>query len=106
MNGLESDGAESTERKITAMASDAVFNCSRGSIRPWKNTALGLGILSLTCFKTVITVLNRQGHTISYSTVKELETEIAYSCASEDRETPSGLVQSEVLATYMYLESL
>jgi len=106
MNGLESDGAESTERKITAMASDAVFNCSRGSIRPWKNTALGLGISSLTGSKTVIRVLNRQGHAISYSRVKELETEIAYSCASEDRETPSGLVQSEVLATGMYLESL
>ena len=108
MNGLEDNGDKSTERKITAMGSDAVFNCSRGSVRPWKNTALGLGMSSLTGSKTALTVLNRQGHAISYSIVKELETEIAYCCASEGRETPSGLVQSEVLATgmYYYFESL
>lgn len=104
MNGLESDGDKSTDRKITAMGSDAVFNCSRGSVRPWKNTALGLGMSSLTGSKTVLTVLNRQGHAISYPLVKELETEIAYSCASEGQETPSGLVQSELLATGMYMD--
>lgn len=107
MNGLnQSNAPETSERKITAMASDAIFNSSRGSIRPWKNTVLGLGISSLTGSKTAITVLNRQGHAISYPTVKELETEIAYSCSSEDRDTPSGLAQSDILATGMYTELL
>lgn len=100
MNGLnKSDAPETSERKISAMASDAIFNSSHGSVRPWKNTMLGLGLSSLTGSKTTITVLNRQGHSISYNTVKELETEIAYSCASGDQETPHGLVQSDNLAT-------
>ena len=54
---------------------------------------------SLTGSKTVITVLNRQGHTISYHNIKELETELAYSCSSDDQETPAGLTQSDILAT-------
>ena len=62
---------------------------------------LGLGLSSLTGSKTTIIVLNRQGHTISYHTVKELKTEMAYSCSSGDRETPPGLVQSDILATDM-----
>lgn len=107
MNGLnKSDAPEASDRKITAMASDAIFNSSRGSIRPWKNTVLGLGISSLTGSKTVITVLNRQGHAISYPTVKEIETEIAYSCSSEDQETPPGLALSDILATGMFTELL
>ena len=102
MNGLSTpDAPEPSERKINAMASDVVFNASRGSVRPWKNTVLGLGISSMTGSKSVITVLNRQGHAISYSSVKELETEIAYSCSSQERETPFGLVQSDSLATGM-----
>lgn len=62
---------------------------------------LGLGLSSLIASKTAITILNRQGHTISYHTVNDLETEIAYSCSSEERETPSELAQLDILATGM-----
>jgi hypothetical protein len=101
MNGLSTPDNPPSERKINAMASDTVFNVSHGTVRPWKSTVLGLGISSMTGSKAAVTVLNRQGHSISYSAIKELETEIAYSCMSQERETPFGLVQSDNLATGM-----
>lgn len=100
MNGLSTqDNPESSDRKINAMASDTVFNVSHGTVRPWKSTVLGLGVSSMTASKAAVTVLNRQGHCISYPAIKELETEIAYSCSSQERQTPVGLVQSDNLAT-------
>lgn len=39
---------EIVDRKVMAMTSDAVSNTSRGLVRPWKQTVLGLGLGSLT----------------------------------------------------------
>ena len=105
LNGLhldsesDSEQAEFTERKVLAMASDAVFNCSKGSKRPWKHQVLGLGLGTLTGSKSVLTLLNRLGHSISYDDVKRLETEFAFSCSNEERETPNGLHLNSDLAT-------
>ena len=79
------------ERKTVASASDAVFNCSRGAVRPWKHQALGLGLGTLTGSKTLLNILNRFGYSISYDEVKRLETEIAYTCSDEEQDTPAGL---------------
>lgn len=81
------------------MASDAIFNCTRGSLRPWKSQALGLGLGSLTGSKSVLTILNRLGHCISYAEVKRIETEIAFACSDDQRETPDGLNLRDDLAT-------
>ena len=102
--GLQSEGdlpaqVDATERKIYAMASDAVYNCLSGSTRPWKHLALGLGLCTLTGSKKVITILNRFGHCISYDEVKRLETEIAFTCSSAERNTPAGLLVDPSLAT-------
>ncbi|KAJ8024334.1 hypothetical protein HOLleu_37052 [Holothuria leucospilota] len=79
------------------MAADAVFNTSRGTVRPWKHTVLGL--TSMLGSKVAVTILNHLGHTVSYDECKRMETEIAYSCSSGDRETPSGLMLNSSLAT-------
>ena len=39
---------DSVDRKVMAMSSDAAYNVSRGAVRPWKQTVLGLGIGTLT----------------------------------------------------------
>lgn len=36
------------DRKVSSMASDAIFNVSRGKVKPWKQTVMGLGLASLT----------------------------------------------------------
>ncbi len=79
------------ERKAMAYASDAVFNCTRGKVCSWRHQSLGLGLGTLTGSKVLLTILNRFGHSISYSKVKGLETEMAYSCSDSGLEIPAGL---------------
>ncbi|XP_003725007.2 uncharacterized protein LOC100893398 [Strongylocentrotus purpuratus] len=104
VGGLQADtGVESSrdvvERKAMALSSDAIFNCSRGNVKPWKHQTIGLGLGALTGSKTLITIMNRFGHCISYDEVKGLETEIAYTCSNCDRETPAGLHLLDALGT-------
>ena len=73
---------ETTQRKVDSLASDAVY-VSRGSVKPWKNGILGLGLSAITGSKLSRQVLNRQGHCINYSEVKALETELAFSVVQD-----------------------
>ena len=95
----EAHAGDVVERKAVASASDAVFNCTRGSLCPWKHQSLGLGLGTLTGSKSLLTILNCLGHCISYDEVKRLETEIAYTCSDSGRETPAGLNLHSNLAT-------
>ena len=97
--GVNNSNRDVMERKALAGASDAVFNCTRGRVRPWKHQALGLGLGTLTGSKTVLTTLNRFGHCISYDEVKRLETEMAYTCSDLEQETPAGLHLRDGLGT-------
>lgn len=60
-------------------------------MKPWKHTAMGLGLASLTGSKLSLQILNRAGHSISYSDTKGLETEFAYSVSSEGYDAPDGI---------------
>ena len=102
LSGLAPNPGDAAQRKTLSMASDAVFATSRGTVRPWKNTSLGLGLSALLGSKTGTTILNRLGHTVSYDECKRLETEIAYTCTSRELETPAGLLLQPLLATGKY----
>ena len=54
---------------------------------------------SLTGSKLSQQILNRSGHSISYSETKGLETEFAYSVESCDRHAPDGIKLDPSLAT-------
>ena len=71
------------ERKAEASASDAIFNCTRGSVSPRKHQSLGLGLGTLIGTISLLTILNHLGHCISYYEVKWLETEMAYTCSDK-----------------------
>lgn len=73
------------------MASNAVYNTSRGAVRPWKHTVLGLGVGTLTGAKLILRILNRLRNSLSYDEVKALETEYAYSVEERHRDTPDGM---------------
>ena len=90
---------EAIQRKVNALASDAVYNVSRGTVRPWKNVVLDLGISAFTGSKLAVQVLNRHGYCINYSEVKALEPEFAFSAAKNDREIPHGIKLISNLST-------
>jgi hypothetical protein len=90
---------EAIDRKVAAMASDAIYNVTRGNFKPWKHTVLGLGLSSITGSKLTMQILNRAGHCINYSAAKGLETELAYTVEAEERDTPDGICLLPNLAT-------
>ncbi|KAK3861797.1 hypothetical protein Pcinc_032271 [Petrolisthes cinctipes] len=94
--GAQKDGFD---RKVTSMASDAIFNVTGGTVKPWKHTAVGLGMASLTGSKLTLQILNRSGHSISYSETRGIETEFAYSVESCDHHAPDGIKLNPGLAT-------
>ncbi len=85
------DNSEAVNRKVMAMSSDAVYNASRGTVKPWKHTLLGLRLRTLTGSKLVLRILNRMGYSVSYDEVKSLETEFAFSVEANDQDSPDGL---------------
>ena len=90
---------ESVERKVLAMSSDTVYNVSRGSVRPWKQTVLGIGIGTPTGSTLILRILNRLGYTLSYDEVKALETAFAFTAEESDRHAPDGIELNPDLAT-------
>ena len=72
------DNREVVNREVMATSSDAMYNTSRGTARPWKHTVLGLGLGTLTGSKLILRILNRLGHTLSYDEVKALQAELAF----------------------------
>ena len=90
---------ETVARKVECMASDIIFNVSRGLVKPWKTLLLGLGIQSMTGSKAALNILNICGHVINYHEVKQYETEIAYSVADSGNECPDGIIHDPHLAT-------
>ena len=95
-----SDKSEGTiNRKAKSIASDTVYNVTHGSVKSWKHTVIGLGFASQTGSKTVMQILNRSGHCISYSGAKILETEFTYSLQDVQRETTGEILLQSSLAT-------
>ncbi len=99
ITGSMQDCTEKDERRIQSLADDILFCVTKGVIKPQKHIVLGMGIKSLTGSKKVVTLLNRFGHSINYSTVEELETTFATSIAERGLATPDGLLQMPGLAT-------
>lgn len=80
--------------KIDSLAHDIIYNVTNGTVKPSKHLELGLTAKTLTGSKRVITLLNKFGHSISYSLAEELETEPTYSSLSTE-----GILPREVTCT-------
>lgn len=68
----------SNNRRIGSMSHDLMYNTTEGKIRPSKHLTLGMAIKNLTGNRKVMEILNRYGHSVSYTTIEELETELSY----------------------------
>ena len=99
LGGMKPNDDDIIGRKAISMASDAMYNVSKGKVKPWKHTAMGLGLTSLTGSKIAIQIINRTGHSINYSEAKALETEFAYSLEDNERDAPDGICLDQHFAT-------
>ena len=71
------DAGDNVERKELVMSSDVVLNVSKGSMDPWKQIELRLGLGILTGSKLILRILDRMSYSLSYNELKILE--FAYS---------------------------
>ena len=99
IDGLKIQNTDISESKVTAMASDAMFNVSRGSVKPWKHTLERLCFLSMTGSKKLSVLNNRLGHGLGYDGIMRIETAMTHSAMSNDQELPDGLIAMGNLAS-------
>ncbi|CAH1099504.1 unnamed protein product [Psylliodes chrysocephalus] len=69
--------------RINSICSDIIYAITKGRIKPSKHLSLGLAIKS-TSSRKVLTIINKYGHTVSYSMAEELETELAFTAQEEN----------------------
>ena len=72
------------QRRIKSIGEDIIYAVSSGAKIPAKHLQVGLAMKSLTGSRKVIEVLNRLGHSISYSAVEEIETELTFEGTKEN----------------------
>ena len=66
------------QRRINLIGENIIYAISSGAKIPAKHLQVGLAMKSLTGNRKVIEVLDRLGHSISYSVVEEIETELTF----------------------------
>ena len=93
-------GTESNiEVRCKSLASDLIYATTRGRMKPSKQIVLGMALESITSSKKVLNIINRLGHSISYTVVEELETEAAYTSIGRSSLCPSNIVWQKDLHT-------
>ena len=91
--------SENKKRRIESLAHDSIYAVSNGRIVPAKQILLALSMKALTGSRKVIDVLHRYGHSVSYSVVQGIETELIYSAMENSRLLPDGLQRLPYLNT-------
>ena len=66
---------------------------------PSTQIQLGLTLKSMTGSKKLITLMNRMGHSISYNTADELETELTFTATKNKNLLPADLLAKSYLRT-------
>lgn len=92
LTGPKDSANERKEIKIKSICSSIIFSSTNGTLRPKSCLSLGLVAKSLTGSRRVVEILNRLGHSVSYTVVEQLETELAYGNAAAKRILPNGLI--------------
>lgn len=105
VKGVKQKNNQRKDIRISKICDDLIFAMSNGSVKPSNSIILGMATKSITGSRKMVEILNRLGHCCSYSTIEELETELAYGSASENRLLPSGLKNQQSLCTHVAFDN-
>lgn len=95
LKGPKQKISQRKDMRISKICDDLIFNITNGDVKPSSSICLGLVTKSITSSRKMVEILNRMGHCCSYSTIEEVETELAYRCAAEPRLLPFGLKEKQ-----------
>ena len=87
------------QRLSSSFSQDLIFAITNGKIKTSKHITLGLALKGMTNSKKVINILNRYGHSCSYTVLEELETEATFSSTTRSDVCPDDIVHSSDLCT-------
>ena len=82
---------ERKQVRIQAVCEDVIFSAIDGKIKPKKHLMLGITLKSLTGSRKIMEIMNRLGHSSSYHTIEEIETEMTFQATKNKRLTPFGM---------------
>lgn len=88
LKGPNGSKSEVKNKRVECICHSIIFSMTNGCIKPASSLYLGLTVKSLTNSRKLIDILNRMGHSISYTTVSGIETELAYGASKEKRILP------------------
>lgn len=97
LRGVDNRVDSRVDRLSSCFAQDSIYSVTRGQIKTGKHIVLGIGMKSITGSEKAVNILSRLGYSLSYSSIIELETSAAYSCASTRNLCPSGLYPTSVI---------
>lgn len=78
--------------KVVAVCHFIINIVTRGHVKTWMCTQIGMTIKSLTSSRKIVDILNRIGVSISYNLVEEIETEMAFKISQKVNYLPDGLI--------------
>ncbi|KAJ8681804.1 hypothetical protein QAD02_017596 [Eretmocerus hayati] len=85
--------------KAKSLASDIIFNVTKGVVKPSISIRLGMAVKSLKNSKQLVNLLNRSGHCVNYSALEEFETELAYTSLARSALCPNNILLRNDLNT-------
>ncbi len=91
----------SSHRQVISISQDLIHAVSRGRVKTQKHVALPILVKNLGGGSEIITVLNRLGHSLSYTQIEEMETALAEEVAKPGLILPSNC-QPEVFGTFCW----
>lgn len=92
LSGPKGSQNERKDIRVKSICNSIIFCLTNGTVKPSSVLSLGLVTKSITGSRRMVEMLNRLGHCISYSTVEELETELAYGCAANTQILPYDFI--------------
>lgn len=90
--GTKQSCSDSEKNRITTICHSIIFCMSSGHIKPSTQLQLAMVMKSSTNCKRLLEVLNKLGFSCSYNIAEELETELAYTLASNNSVVPYGII--------------
>ena len=99
-NKSPEDARSQNSRYQHSIAQDLIYTVTAGRVRTPKSLLLQCVVKSLTNNTEIITILNRLGHGVSYSTLSEMLTENAYKIT--DQQAFADVILPETLAKVLF----
>ncbi|KAK0078888.1 hypothetical protein PV325_001992 [Microctonus aethiopoides] len=91
------------KRLSKSYAQDSIYGVTNGRLKTGKHITLAMALKCSTSSRNVVVIVNRYGHSCSYTIVEELTTEATYFVSARSQLCPNDIVRKPNLCTSLAL---